>query len=93
MSTVSATRGLTLADYVEMPETNQPQEIVNGELRVMPGSDTVHERIIRRIVRRLEGPVEESGFGEVFQAPLDVLIPDLHLKVAALYARGTGQAS
>jgi Uma2 family endonuclease len=74
MSAAPAIKRLTLRDYLEMPDTNQRQEIVDGELRLMPSPDAVHQRIVRRLVRSLEGPVEGAGFGEVFQSPLDVLI-------------------
>jgi Uma2 family endonuclease len=73
-ATTTTARGLTLADYLEMPETNQPQEIVNGELIIMPGASGSHQRTSLRIARLLQDHLESSGRGLVYQAPMDVLI-------------------
>jgi Uma2 family endonuclease len=74
MSAAPATKRLTLADYLELPETNQPQEIVDGELIVMPGASFRHQRCVLRIARLLQDQIEPQGVGMVLQSPIDVLI-------------------
>ncbi len=99
MATTTAVREITLADYLRMPETLQPTEIVNGRLTVMPAPVPEHQLVVRAISLLLEEPVERAGVGKVFQSPLDVLIrerpltvrqPDLFVVAAGEMARHPG---
>jgi Uma2 family endonuclease len=74
--TATSTRKISLAKYAAMPETTQPQAIVNAELIVRPSPLPVHQRRVRRIARLKEELVEAVGDGELFISPLDVLIRD-----------------
>jgi Uma2 family endonuclease len=47
---------------------------VNGELLVGPAPGRTHQRISRRLQRQLEDYFHAHEFGEVFDAPLDVIL-------------------
>jgi len=81
MTTISALREITLAAYLALPETVQPQEIIEGEIRGMPGPLPEHQRVTHKAARALEDSVERSGVGEVFQSPLDLLIREAPLTI------------
>ncbi len=58
----------------ELPETNQPTELWEGELIMAPSPGALHQRISFRLARRLEQFVAEHQLGEVLVAPLDVIL-------------------
>ncbi|MCS7222286.1 MAG: Uma2 family endonuclease [Anaerolineae bacterium] len=58
----------------EMPETNQPSELWEGELIVAPAPTPLHQRIVFRLARLLEHFVSEHQLGEIMIAPLDVVL-------------------
>jgi Uma2 family endonuclease len=57
----------------EMPESNQPTELWDGELLTTPSPTPVHQAIIRRLANTISEFVYQRGLGEVFFAPLDVV--------------------
>ena len=66
---------LTYADYLAMPEIRQRYEIVEGELVFMtPAPTERHQRIVRTLFRLVDGFVVARGLGEVYFAPLDILV-------------------
>lgn len=67
-------RRLTFDEWLQLPETKERYEIVDGEMCMSPGATVFHQRIMRRIERPLSDFVESNGLGEVFTPPLDVLI-------------------
>jgi Uma2 family endonuclease len=77
-----ATTPLTYAEFLKLPEAMQRCEVIDGELRYMtPVPTTVHQRISRSLFRLLDSFVVSHGLGEVFYAPLDVLIRQAPLRV------------
>lgn len=99
MAAPTATRGITLEEYLRMPMTMQRQEIVNGELIVMPGTMPIHQRIAGKLLRQIGPFLDTAALGEAFIAPVDVLIrevpftyrqPDLFVVSAAELAQHPG---
>jgi len=69
------TKLLTYEEYLALPEINQRYDIVDGELIMMSPSPTpIHQRIAARIHLKLGRFVMEHQLGEVFFAPLDILV-------------------
>ena len=67
-----------------MPEDGKRYEAIDGDLYVTPSPSPMHQRISRRLQRRLEDYFHGRSLGEVFDAPIDliltkhdVLVPDL----------------
>ena len=58
----------------ELPETNQPVELWNGEIVMSPAPHPDHQRIVGRFYRTLALFVEERGLGEVLLSPVDVVL-------------------
>lgn len=58
----------------EMPETNQPTELWDGELIMTPAPTPQHQRISFRLARLLEQFVSARQLGEVIVAPVDVVL-------------------
>jgi Uma2 family endonuclease len=77
-------RKLDYSDYVAAPDDGKRYEIVQGDLFVTPSPSPVHQRISRRLLRWLEDYFDARSLGEVFDAPIDliltnhdVFVPDL----------------
>lgn len=68
-------RRFVYADLVAMPEDGRRYEIVEGELIVSPSPRPRHQLIVGRLTRFL-GEIAAEGLGEVFPAPLDVVLDD-----------------
>jgi len=69
------TKLLTYEEYLALPEINRRYDIIDGELIMMSPSPTpLHQRIAAKIHLKLGPFVMERQLGEVFFAPLDVLI-------------------
>jgi Uma2 family endonuclease len=73
---VQATKRLyTYEELVaEFPETNQPCELWDGELIVSPAPSFDHQKIVSRLLRRLEDWVLPRGLGEVVAGPIDMVL-------------------
>jgi len=52
-------------------------EIMDGVLYVTPSPRPRHQRVSKRLQRQLEAYFESRGLGEVFNAPVDVIL-DVH---------------
>ena len=73
-SSVEQKNKKTYADYQKLKE-GEPYQLINGML-VKSTSPTVnHQRIVKRIVRKLQ-LLEEKGSGEMLHAPIDVHLSD-----------------
>lgn len=84
-------------DLAHVPEDGNTYEILDGDLYVTPSPSPNHQRVGKRLQRQLEAFFEARGLGEVFNAPLDVILskkdvvePDLI--VVADPAQVTGRA-
>jgi Uma2 family endonuclease len=65
---------MTLREYGRTPKTVLPQELVDGVLRVADAPFVGHQRIVFRLARALQDHVERTAAGEVFVAPVDVVL-------------------
>jgi len=59
-----------------MPDDGKRREIVEGELFVTPSPNLNHQRISRRIELALANYLEVHPIGEIFDAPMDVILSD-----------------
>ena len=65
----------TYEDYKSLPESETRRyELLGGELVRVLSPSVYHQRIARKLGFLLQGFVEERGLGEVFFAPLDVVL-------------------
>ena len=58
----------------EMPETNQPHELWEGELIMSPAPSFFHQKIAFRLQRALHDWVVAHSLGEVVGAPIDMVL-------------------
>lgn len=65
---------MTTAEYLQTPETNEPRELAYGELRVAESPTVMHQRVVRELVLALAPFARQGGRGEVWCAPLDVIL-------------------
>lgn len=68
------TRRLGYEDYERIPPDGKRHEILDGELYVTPAPTPLHQRLSKRLQRRLEDYFEARGIGEVFDAPIDLVL-------------------
>ena len=61
-------------DLMHLPEDGNTYEILEGDLYVTPSPSPIHQRVSKRLQRQLEAYFEATGLGEVFNAPLDVIL-------------------
>jgi Uma2 family endonuclease len=68
-------RKLDYEDYARLPTGDGKRyEVLDGELYVTPAPSPLHQRLSKRLQRRLEDYFEVRGLGEVFDAPIDVVL-------------------
>lgn len=65
---------LNYVDYCALPDDGKRYEILDGVLHVSPSPRTVHQYILQELLLILAQHVRAHGLGEVFLAPLDVLL-------------------
>lgn len=75
----SSTLQLTYEDYALIPDDGQRHEIIHGEEHVSPSPSTPHQRVVQRLFVQLTLHVEDAQLGEVFVAPLDVILSDTNI--------------
>ena len=66
--------GLTYEEYRLFPEDGRRHELIGGEHFVTPSPTSVHQRFVRNLGFLLHGFVKNHSLGEVFFAPLDVVL-------------------
>ncbi len=67
-------RPLTYDDLSLMPDDGLRREIIGGELIVTPAPSPGHQRVLRSLFRLIDDHVQRTSMGEVFFAPVDVLL-------------------
>lgn len=72
---LAAIYGIDDLDWLRSRETDRV-ELIDGEVYVTPSPAPDHQRIVGRIFRAIGDALAESGGGEVFIAPLDVVLDD-----------------
>lgn len=65
---------LTYRDLWHTPEDGNRYEIINGEVYVTPPPLIVHQVVIRNLARILDRHVSENDLGEIFFAPVGVVL-------------------
>ncbi len=58
----------------EMPETNQPSELWDGELIMSPVPHPLHQTIVGTVYRMLYEFVAARNLGEVYISPIDIVL-------------------
>ncbi len=69
-------RKLDYSDLRVTPDDGKRYELVRGDLVVTPSPSPVHQRISKRLERVLIDYFEGRSIGEVFHAPVDVILTD-----------------
>lgn len=64
----------TYADLLALPEDGKRHEIIDGEHLVSPSPKTNHQRVSAAVHYHLMAHVRTHRLGEVFAAPLDVVL-------------------
>jgi Uma2 family endonuclease len=75
MAELKAKIKFTYEDYKSLPESETKRyELLGGDLVMVPSPSTYHQRISGNLGFILRVFVQERGLGEVFYAPLDVVL-------------------
>ncbi len=61
-------------DLASIPPDGKRYELLGGDLHVTPAPSPHHQRVSKRLQRQLEAYFEARGLGEVFNAPVDVIL-------------------
>jgi Uma2 family endonuclease len=67
-------RKLEYSDLQVSPDDGRRFELVEGDLLVTPSPSPMHQRVSRRLQRQLEAFFHDHSIGEVFNAPVDVIL-------------------
>ena len=71
----SAPRRYTYDEVVaEMPESNLPCELWDGEVIMSPAPSYFHQKIVLRFYRQLDDWVSEHRLGDVVTGPIDMVL-------------------
>jgi Uma2 family endonuclease len=65
---------MTLDEYLKTPETVKPTELIYGVLRVAESPTARHQSAVLQLVRALDAHVRARQLGEMWLAPLDVVL-------------------
>lgn len=65
---------LNVEDYYDLPDDNLRYEILDGELEMSPSPNVAHQRASGNLFAELRAHVRAHGLGEVFAAPIDVIL-------------------
>jgi Uma2 family endonuclease len=72
---VPADTRFTYDDFVLLPDDGKRHEIIDGEHYVTPSPNVRHQRLVRRLLLEIELYLKANpSTGEVFPAPLDVVL-------------------
>lgn len=65
----------TYEEYARL-QSDQRYEVIDGELLMVPAPDTWHQDWSRQLYRRIDAHVLRGKLGEVFFAPMDVVLDE-----------------
>ncbi len=68
---------LAYEDYARLPD-DERYELIDGELIPMPSPKVIHQSLILSLAWALH-PLVEMGLGELFIAPLDVILSEFNV--------------
>jgi Uma2 family endonuclease len=69
-----AAEWLRTGEYLRTPEVLQPQELVYGYVREAAAPTAVHQRTVGALFIQLSQHLRETGAGEAWLSPLDVVL-------------------
>lgn len=69
-------RKLDYSDLQVTPDDRLRYELDRGEILVTPSPSPMHQRISKRLQRQLEAYFETRSLGEVFSAPIDLILTE-----------------
>ena len=75
------TKKLTYREYLDGPEIKARYDIVDGEMIMAPSPKRAHQIILGRVYVRFQEFVTEHELGDVYFAPLDVVVQEAPLRV------------
>jgi Uma2 family endonuclease len=78
MAETGARTKSTYDDYRKTPD-DERWELLDGELVMAPSPTSFHQRVAGKLYRLLSDFVDSRGLGEVFIAPLDVVLSDVNV--------------
>jgi Uma2 family endonuclease len=78
---VMRARKITVGEYLELPETLRPMELVWGVVREPPSPRYGHQAVLARLGSKLYTFVQEKGLGDVCFAPMDVVLDEANALV------------
>ncbi|GBC96713.1 hypothetical protein HRbin16_02522 [bacterium HR16] len=64
---------ITYEEWLQMPETNQPCEIIDGEIKMSPAPNLLHQFLVGEISALLREIVHKDR-GVVLTSPVDVIV-------------------
>lgn len=67
-------RKFDYSDLLDTPDDRMRYELVRGEFLVTPSPSPMHQRVSKRLQRQLEAYFEQRALGEVFSAPIDLIL-------------------
>lgn len=65
---------LDYSDYADLPNDGKRYEIIDGDLYVTPAPGPAHQHALGKLFRCLQDYFEARGIGEVFFAPIDLIL-------------------
>ena len=74
MAIDTLTERLTYEEWLKLPETNQPHEVIDGVIRMSPAPVSEHQWIVQNLQSALVPFVRSRHLGVVLASPVDVLI-------------------
>lgn len=73
MAVQASPKGITYEEWLQMPETNQPCDIVDGEIKMSPAPNVLHQFLVGEVLALLCERVPQ-GRGLVLSSPVDVIV-------------------
>ncbi len=67
---------LTYDDYLNYPDDGKRHEIIDGEHFMTPSPQSRHQIVSRNLERILANYAEDNDMGQIFDAPMDVMLSD-----------------
>ncbi len=69
----------TYEDYKNLPSDGKRYEIIEGELIMAPSPKTRHQKVVGNLFIQLAHFIEEHSLGQIFTAPLDVILSAINV--------------
>lgn len=80
---------MTAAEFLALPETSQPTQLIDGEVIVSPSPIPAHQRSVLKSAQVLGALIPD---GEVFVSPIDVYLDDANVvQPDVLWASANGK--